>query len=527
MTYDAIIVGSGIAGLTAAAYLAKAGRSVLICEKQEQCGGLVNSFERKGFIYDGGIRATENAGVLFPMLKHLGLEIELVKNKVSIGIRDKVIRITSEESVDTYGDLLARFFPDSRNEIDAIVKDIRVIMSYMDVQYGIDNPLFLDIKEDREYFLREVLPWMFRYAKTVGKIMSLNQPVEEYLKQFTSNQALLDIISQHFFSATPAFFALSYISLYLDYYYPKGGTGTLVEQMVKLITSLGGKINTDTEIKSVDLHEKILIDQRGNKHQYRQLLWAADQKSLYRQIQIESLTEKKLVDVILKKREDLSNLAGNNSIFTMFFASRLAPGFFSDIASEHFFYTPAIDGQSQAGAIPFNSSWDEIKSWLEKYFSLTTYEISIPALRDASLAPKGKTGLVISVLFEHRLVRHISDIGDYQEFKRFSEEWIIQILDQNIYPGLKASMIERFSSSPLTMEQLTNNSGGAITGWAFTNHFMPAENRLARIANSVKTPLPDILQAGQWTFSPSGFPISLITGKLAADRIIKHTKKNR
>ena len=75
MTFDAIIVGAGMAGLTAAAFLARAGKSVLLCEKENNCGGLVNSFERDGFIYDGGIRAMENSGVLFPMLRSLGLEI--------------------------------------------------------------------------------------------------------------------------------------------------------------------------------------------------------------------------------------------------------------------------------------------------------------------------------------------------------------------------------------------------------------------------------------------------------------------
>ncbi len=48
MMYDAIVVGGGIAGLTSAAFLAKAGRSVLLCEKGNTCGGLVNTFERDG-----------------------------------------------------------------------------------------------------------------------------------------------------------------------------------------------------------------------------------------------------------------------------------------------------------------------------------------------------------------------------------------------------------------------------------------------------------------------------------------------
>ena len=93
MKFDAIVVGGGIAGLTAAAYLSKAGYSTLLCEKEPACGGLINSFERDGFVFDGGIRALENSGVLFPMLRHLGVDVELVKNHISLGIEDRVIRL--------------------------------------------------------------------------------------------------------------------------------------------------------------------------------------------------------------------------------------------------------------------------------------------------------------------------------------------------------------------------------------------------------------------------------------------------
>jgi len=521
MTYDVIVVGGGVAGLTAAAYLSRAGRSVLVCEKQEKCGGLVNSFERNGFVFDGGIRATENAGALFPMLKHLGIDLEFVPNQVSIGIEDLVIRIQSPESLDAYGEFLEGFYPESEKDIRAIIEDIRKIMGYMDVQYGIDNPVFLDFKEDREYFVKEVFPWMFKYIGTVRKIMALNQPVETYLEKFTSSQSLLDIISQHFFTATPAFFALSYLSLYLDYFYPKGGTGALVSKLTAFIHENQGEIKIGTEIQSVDLDGRVVKDQDGNSYQYRRLLWAADMVLLYQAVDLDAVADQKYKDVVEKKLDEISGLDGNNSIFTMYISSDLNPEFFRDIASEHFFYTPVRDGQTRAGPLPSGGSWEEIQSWLEKYFHLTTYEISIPALRDPDLAPPGKTGLIISVLFDYKLTREIRSRGWYEEFKQFSEERMIQNLDRSIYPGLEASVLECFSSTPLTLKKLTNNKDGAITGWAFTNRTMPAENRLARIAVAVNTPLPNVYQAGQWTFSPSGFPISLITGKLAADKILR------
>ena len=64
---------------------------------------------------------------------------------------------------------------------------------------------------------------MLKYLMTFRKIEALNEPVIDYLKNYTKNQSLLDIIAQHFFQDTPTFFALSYFKLYLDYNYPRGG----------------------------------------------------------------------------------------------------------------------------------------------------------------------------------------------------------------------------------------------------------------------------------------------------------------
>ena len=57
--YDTVVVGAGIAGLTASTYLARAGKSVLLIEKNKECGGLVSSFKTDGFTFDAGVRALE------------------------------------------------------------------------------------------------------------------------------------------------------------------------------------------------------------------------------------------------------------------------------------------------------------------------------------------------------------------------------------------------------------------------------------------------------------------------------------
>ena len=56
MTYDAIVIGSGIGGLTAAGMLARvAGKRVLVLEQHTEPGGLTHAFRRDGASWDVGV----------------------------------------------------------------------------------------------------------------------------------------------------------------------------------------------------------------------------------------------------------------------------------------------------------------------------------------------------------------------------------------------------------------------------------------------------------------------------------------
>ncbi len=529
--HDAIIVGGGMAGLTAASYLSKAGLKVLLCEKEKKTGGLVNSFDYKGFVFDGGIRGIENSGIIFPMLKQLGIEVEFLPNAVSIGVGKDVMGVDSKDCLQAYQELLGKYFPENKPDIAAIVQEIRKVMDYMDILYGIDNPLFMDLT-DLKYVTRTILPWAMKYMLTLPKLKNLYQPVDEYLAGFSNNQALLDIIEQHFFQKTPAYFALSYFSLYLDYQYPRGGTGSFPKALEQFILEHHGEIRTETEITSVDPARKMLIDSKGDRYEYRKLVWAADLKTLYNSIDLAALTDAEAVGKIQARKAAISTKSGNDSVFTLYLAVNLDKAYFANISNPHFFYTPSISGLSkckiddlldpdQHDSRRFIRDKQKIIAWLKRFMELNTYEISCPVLRDEQLAPVGKTGLIVSMLFDYSLAKHIQAMGWYDEFRELMTTDMIDVLDSSIYPGLKAAVIDSFTSTPLTIERITGNSDGAITGWAFTNDFIPAVNQLIKVARSVLTPIPDTYQAGQWTYSPSGLPISVLTGKLAADRVLK------
>lgn len=126
-------------------------------------------------------------------------------------------------------------------------------MNYMGVIYGIDNPLFMESFKDKEYVFKTLLPWLWKYQKNIKKAMKFNEPVYDFLSKFTKNQALIDLISQHFFQNTPTFLALSYFGLYPDYSYPIGGTGVFSKKIAEFIEENHGEIKIKSKSrKSID-----------------------------------------------------------------------------------------------------------------------------------------------------------------------------------------------------------------------------------------------------------------------------------
>jgi phytoene dehydrogenase-like protein len=525
--YDVIVVGGGIAGLTSATYLARAGRSVLLLEQNQDCGGLVSSFSRDGYHFEAGVRALEDAGVIFPMLRDLGIHLEVVRSHVSVGVEDEILRVQDMQSLQAYRDMLVKLYPASREDIDRVVDAIRTVMRHMDVLYGVENPAFKDLRRDRAYIFRKLLPWLPRFLFTVRRINSMYLPVEHYLEGLVHDRSLRDIISQHFFLNTPTFFALSYFSLYLDYFYPKGGVGTLAEVLEEKLRELGGRVQTGTRVVGVHAAERVVTDADGGRYRYGHLVWAADLNALYAATDTAGLSRKAVL-AIGDVRRSMEGKRGADSVFSLFLQIDAPPERFGSIATGHFFYTPSRDGLGDTHRAELKDLLQregpldktDVFAWLTRFTGKNTYEISIPALKYAELAPPGKTGMIVSLLADYDLFSRVREEGWYEEFVAELERQMLQVLSESVYPGLQEQVIASFSFSPLSIERRVGSTDGAIIGWSFGDA-VPAAHRIQDAGRAVITPIPHVVQAGQWAYSPGGVPMSILTGKLAADRVLK------
>jgi phytoene dehydrogenase-like protein len=356
-------------------------------------------------------------------------------------------------------------------------------------------------------------------------------PVEEYLETLIANPSLRDMISQHFFKNTPTFFALSYFSLYLDYFYPKGGVGKLSEALKNKILEWGGEIKTETQIVEVMADQCVVRDQQNIKYSYDDLIWAADLKTLYRITETEGLATKIKTKFGETKTRMLQN-RGGDSVFSLFVEVDESLESFRKIANGHFFYTPFRQGLGQTHKEELNnllSNFEKVEKeqvfkWLDKFTRLNTYEISVPGLKDPELVPPGKTGIIISFLAEYDLFNEIRKAGWLDEFITELENRVLQVISDSVYPMLKDKIMAYFSFTPLSIKNRTGSSEGAIVGWSFQES-MPVVNKIQISDRSVFTPIPTVFQAGQWAYSPAGVPMSILTGKMAADKVIRKRKK--
>ena len=510
------IVGAGMAGLTATVYLARSGYQVTVFEKSGQVGGLVQSFEREGFVFDAGPRAIGNAGIVKPMLEDLSVDVPLVRSHVSTGIAGQMVHYESIRDLEGWVAVLRHLFPESLAEVEAIAGHMRSNSRLMAALNRVANPYFKDLLRDPGYLWGVLIPWLPTFLSILVKTAVGKASVEKVLARVSKNQSLKDMICQAFFKGTPQEFALGYCHNFTDYWYPLGGTGRLPQALHQAAEKAGAQFRLNTGVREVDAVCKTVVDNQGNTTAYDALLWAADLQTLYTVCPTKGLSQR------------YQGLPCAESVVSVFLAVDLPPEFFSHIAHGHCLYTPETRGLGDLHRAQLDTLKAQLPTqgpeplwaWLAEFCRYNSYELSVPVLKDASLAPPGKTGLIASLLFDGELCLALEARGWHQEFKARVTAHVIENLTASLYPGLKDHLLFSDCATPASLHRRFGTTNGAIVGWSLEQP-VPVAHHLSQILSAVKTPIAGVYQAGQWTYSPAGVPVAVLTGRIAASAITK------
>src|SRR5581483_408715 len=131
--YDVIVIGSGLAGLTAANTLAKSGRSVLLLEHHYQLGGMATWFKRRGgHIFDISLHGF-SVGMIKSCRRYWTPEIaDSIVQLKQIRFDNPMFSLTTTFNRDDFTRLLAEKFQVPREQIVAFFDFARGMNFYDD-----------------------------------------------------------------------------------------------------------------------------------------------------------------------------------------------------------------------------------------------------------------------------------------------------------------------------------------------------------------------------------------------------------
>lgn len=249
--WDAIVIGSGIGGLGAAALLSRyGGKRVLVLERHYTPGGFTHTFRRPGYEWDVGVHYV---GDLAP-----GQMIRTAFDAVTDGslqwaplgaVYDRIVigagRYDLRAGADNLRSDLKRHFPQEARAIDryfAIVAEVVTASS----SYFMSKALPAPIAALAGPFLRRSF---MRYAERTTRSV---------LEELTQDQRLIAVLTGQWgdFGLPPAQSSFAIHAIVANHYfegayYPVGGAGRIFAAIAPVIEAGGGKVLINAEVSAI------------------------------------------------------------------------------------------------------------------------------------------------------------------------------------------------------------------------------------------------------------------------------------
>lgn len=251
MKKQAVVIGAGFAGLSAACFLAKAGLKVTVVEKHDTVGGRARSFSAKGFTWDMGPSWYWMPDVFERFFQQFGRKTsdyyELIRLDPSYQVVWDDEQVLVPASMDALLAMFERYEPGAAKKLELFLKECG--KKYQHAMSGLVYQPGLSIKE-------------FMSWKVLSSALELDllSSIEKHVRRYFKHPKLLQLVEFPilFLGAlpanTPALYSLmNYADMVLGTWYPKGGMVQIARAMETLARSLGVHFALGEQVRSLGL----------------------------------------------------------------------------------------------------------------------------------------------------------------------------------------------------------------------------------------------------------------------------------
>ncbi len=487
-----VIVGAGMAGLSAGFYARLNGYKATILEMHNMPGGLCTAWKRKGYTFDISIHWLMGAksGPFHQMWRELGV-IESTK----FHYHDEVGRFES-------GERALAFSTDAERVLAQMLEispaDEKLSREFIRLMFGPGLMHLVSLKPPELTGFLERIGFIFKLLPFMGILRRCGKrTIQEYAALFASPflrdavRMTIDGAGWPMLRFPLAGMAGTIQTAVVDGGVPRGGSQQVAFGIADRFKQLGGELRLRTRVRDVIVENDRAVGVRledGGEVGADTVIWAADGHTL-----IFDILGSRYVDERVRKM--YSDWLVVRPI------TQVCLGVNRDMSKEPprlaFELTPPL---TVAG---------EERKWL----SVLHHSF------DPTMAPEGKSAVEVWYPCEHKYWQELEqDRPRYAAEKQRIADLTIGELDRR-WPGFRGQVEVVDVATPSTYVRYTGNWQGSPDGWYVT----PENSRTVPLR---KLPgLEGLWMVGQWTAPFTGVVLAALTGRQAVELLCRQDRK--
>lgn len=497
--FDAIVIGSGNAGLTAAAALQRGGAKTLLLERHNIPGGCATSFVRGEFEFEvalhqlSGMGTEEQPFVMRQIFDQLGImdKIEVVEEQdLYRFVLPGEIDVTLPADWEELQQVLIERFP---NEAEAIPR-------FMQVVEAISLESFINVPQLQRNNDQSFLDGQCAHYKQYGL-----RPASEVFREFFSDEDLIATLSAYWCYLGVATKDLPFVDLAVMIYvygkfkptHIKGGSQAISSALLESFQQAGGEVRFNCGAEKILTQDGAVtgvITEAGEQVLCKTVISNASPIHTYHELL-------DMPELPQQASQDLKSRRIGTSAFVLYVGVDCSPEQLGIKNASTFI----VGDRDEERAIERMGTLDEPSSIM-----VTCYN-----LEDPDFAPPGKSSLSILCLQYGEPWDSVPE-EKYAETKYQLAETLIKQAEQ-VYPGIQEHLEQIEVATPLTMMRYLNTPGGAIYGF-------DQNTQDSKLFRERMDAIDGLFMSSAW-YGMGGFQPTYMSGNSTAHSAMKYIAK--